>query len=135
MVAVDTTASWNYSTAAFRQANGNTANQLDMVIGVSEDIITADVTGKVTSSTATGRFVAVGVGIDSTTVNSAQLMDSGTNVASTVVCGIWSNWKGYVGAGRHTLVWLEKGSGADTQTWQGNVAGYIQTGIIGSLLG
>ena len=135
MKVVEATPTWNYSVTAYRQVNANVANQLDCVIGVSEDIVTADVTGKVISSTAIARSVAVGIGIDSSTVNSAQIQDCGPNVSSGLVAGCWANYKGLISAGRHTLVWLEKGGGVDTQTWEGtNGDTYIQTGILGTLI-
>ena len=45
-------------------------------------------------------------------------------------------YEGIVAAGRHTLVWLEKGAGAGTQIWQGDSGStFIQTGISGFLRG
>lgn len=134
MSVVDTTDSWAYSTATYQQANAAAANQLDMVIGVSEDAVDASVNGIATSSGATGRAVSVGVGVDSTSVNSAQ-RTSFTFVtnATTLSCMGW--YLGYPGIGKHVLVWLEKGGGTDTQTWYGdNGSTYQQSGISGSLL-
>ena len=45
MSASDATASWTYSTATFRQANGSAANQLNFVVGYSEDAVEARVVG------------------------------------------------------------------------------------------
>jgi len=127
----DGTNSWNYSTATFRQANGSPLNQLDFVIGVSEDAINANVYGVVASNA--GVPVSVGIGLDSTTVNSAIML--GQAIASTTISdGLNAFYTAFVPAGRHTLVWLELGGGAGTQTWFGdNGSLTLSSGIIGSI--
>src|SRR5262245_1646170 len=137
MKAVDATDTWNYSTATFRQANASAANQLDMVIGVSEDMVHAQVAGRAVNSTASNRLIAVGIGLDSTTTNSAGIRDTGTSASVTVLGTPKAIYDDYPGAGRHTLVWLEIGAGTDTQTWQGDNASGTTTqfGIIGFLRG
>lgn len=70
MSRVDTSDTWNYSANAFQQANAAAANQLDYVQGVSEDPVRAEAVGLVISSGAAFRGSTVGVGVDSTTVNS-----------------------------------------------------------------
>ncbi len=134
MKAVDATASWNYSTATYRQANANTANQLDMVIGVSEDQVIAHATHKGVSSGATQRAVGTGIGIDSTTVNSAttyinQLV---TNAFAMIIV---ADYVGFPGIGRHFLAWLEIGAGGDTQTFVGNNGSTLIDGITGIIRG
>lgn len=135
MIVVDTTDLWNYTTATYRQARASTANQLDMVIGVSEDVVSASVIG-VFANTSAGVTAGVGVGVDSTSVNSAQLM-SGT-VSQSVSNGneTRAEWRGYPGVGRHTLVWLERSEAAGTTTWSGD-GGLVarQCGIFGYLMG
>lgn len=135
MRAVDTANSWTWSTNAYQQANANAANQLDMVIGVSEDLVYATSVSQATSSGATLRAVAAGIGLDSTTVNSAGLLGF-INVNSTATA-LWveATFNNTIAVGRHTLVWLEKGAGADTQTFFGDNGGFGQNGIQGFLLG
>ena len=72
MVRGESTTTWTYSTASYRQVNNSTSNQISAVIGVSEDSITVIACNTVLSSGATGRPVAGGIGINSTTVNSAR---------------------------------------------------------------
>jgi len=135
MSRVDTTNTWNYSSTTFQQANANAANQLDMVIGVAEDEVHAQALGDYGSSGATFRLGAIGIGVDSTTVNSGQIyISSPANSGTAGLCHVM--YEGIVAAGRHTLVWLEKGAGADTQIWQGDSGStFIQTGISGFLRG
>jgi hypothetical protein len=136
--AVDATVTWNYSTNAFRQANANTANQLDFVIGVAEDNIYVQATSEVTNSTATGRQCKTGIGIDSTTVNSATKF-TGNLVSNTIGFIITAEYNTVPTAGRHFYAWLESGGGTDTQTWDGTTvfatASTTQTGIIGWMMG
>lgn len=137
MTAVDSTDSWNYSTAAFRQANNNAANQLDFIVGVSEDTVYAMAQGKALNSTTTARGIAVGVGVDGATTTSTF------NISVTE--GTRSDDSGYpycyydyvLSPGRHTLLWLERGAGADTQTWYGDdgIPTRAQFGIYGYLFG
>lgn len=135
MKVVDGTDSWTYSTAAFQQANANAANQLDFVIGVSEDSVFAQSISQGKSSGVTLRNIRSGIGLDSTTVNSA-VIQGWINVDTTAV-GLWASsyFDAPIAVGRHILVWLERGGGADTQTFYGDNGGVGQTGIQGYLLG
>lgn len=143
MKVIEIANSWNYSLAVYRQANANAANQLDYVIGISEDMISAQVHAEAASSTGQIRVVISGIGVDSTTIN------SGTYFGDTPVCnggglGFASfgknlvTYTSYSAIGRHFLAWLERGAGADVQTWYGdqNASGStIQSGISGWLMG
>lgn len=134
MKVVDTTDTWNYSTAAYQQANANAANQLDFIVGLSEDVVDAISTNVVFNSTSTSRATRSGIGLDSTTVNSATLSQQ-AGCTSTQVGVMFANYHAMIAVGRHTLVWLEYGGGSDTQTWRGDNAGTMQSGIIGTLWG
>lgn len=132
MQAVDGADSWNYSSATIRQANGNAANQLDFVIGVSEDTVRADAAGVCGNSTATWRTVSTLIGLDSATTKAAgSLSILGSPGAPTSVSSAIFNAP--VAVGRHTLSWLEAGAGADTQTWYGDAGAVTkyQSGITG----
>lgn len=134
MLRVDTTDTWNYTTATIRQANGSTANQLNYVVGLAEDSVDAMV-GAAASNTAQAT-IAIGVGVDSTTAFSGIYPVNNINVANTnsTVVGFY---KGIPGVGRHFLAWLEYSQNTGTTTWRGdNGAPLIsQSGITGSLLG
>jgi hypothetical protein len=133
MRVIETTNTWNYTTASFRQANGSTSNQLDVVVGVSEDQVEVNAIGAASHS-ATNVDAAVGIGIDSTTVNSAHLF-GGTKIGTTRGY-LMAFYQGPLAAGRHTIVWLEYSEATGTTTWAGdNGAVYIQTGILGSVWG
>lgn len=130
LLVTESTASWSYSTLAFQQARASTANQVAVLRGNNSQAVEATVIGTAGNSTASGQSVVVGVGIDSSTVNSARSgvnsCTSGINAVPTAV------YNGYPGLGYHEIRWLERGAGADTQAWFGNT---IQTGLSGWTLG
>lgn len=104
--ALETTDSWTYATAAFRAANNVTTvgvTRVEIVIGLSEDLVKAKVWVMAGAGVASG--VATGVGIDSTTVNSAPI-----RVAIAWTTGPSSVYSGYPGIGYHYIQWLEYGN-------------------------
>jgi hypothetical protein len=133
VAALETVNTWTYNTATFRQANANTANQLDMVVGVSEDAVEATAIAMWYDSGSADTSAGVtGVGLDSTTANSAQ------NIVQTSNPGAARSWNmaryiGLPGAGRHYLAWLERGNTSATTTWIGDNNGptTTQSGITG----
>lgn len=131
--ATETADTWTYSTATLRQANGNAANQLAYVTGSAATLVDVDIYA-IASNSGAGQTVSVGVGVDSTTVNSSQYHGQNTESAGSYnrVSGPYS---GSPGLGYHFLAWLEKGSGSGTTTWVGDagaVADY-QCGIYGTI--
>ncbi len=128
----ETTNSWNYSTATLRQANGAATNQLDYVVGQGDVLLEAHV--KIHCGGDQNNNVRVGVGVDSTTVDSSQLWGSPV-VAAGAAFPIVCEYRGYPGLGRHKLVWLEKGLGVGTQTWYGDNGGDLTSGIFGTMMG
>lgn len=137
MQVLPATATWTYTTNTYRQANATATNQLDAIIGVAEDEISVQVQITLAGS-LTGQVPAfVGIGIDSTTVNSAKLFNTASaytpqyNLATAY-------YKAIPAVGRHTFVWLEKSNIGGTTTWyctQDNQTNTISSGIIGYLKG
>lgn len=131
MKVTESTNQWDYTTATFRQANANTANQLDVVIGLSEEPVSARAFATATHSGA--QRTTTGIGVDSTSVNSADVFGGGAATASQVNV---AEYNGFPGIGRHTLVWLEWATAAGTATWYGdNNATGTQAGITGTVQG
>lgn len=134
MKVVESTDTWTYSSATFRQANNNVANQLAFVVGVEEEEVSATVAGSDTCDTL-GQTVSVGIGIDSSTVNSATIFEQNTTaVANTIAGHIHAFYEGFPGIGLRTLRWLEAGSSSGVTTWHGdNASNRLQNGITGRL--
>jgi hypothetical protein len=138
MRAVDTTNSWTYQTDTYRQARASTANQLDLIVGVDEALIGASVYAHSSDDGASARN-AIGVGLDSTSSNSAQILVTVQNQASSgnaLFKFPAAHYKGHVGVGRHFLAWLERSNSGSTTTWYGdNGLTYLQSGIHGEVMG
>lgn len=112
----DAATSWTYTTAVLRQANANADNLLDYVCGLSEEPVHAVVTANVSASTTAGNHVHVGV--DSTTVGSAQILSTPETPGANVFVVLQATYEGFPGIGRHALNRLEYGSGSGTTTWR-----------------
>lgn len=138
----EATANWTYTTATFRQARASTANQLDVLIGVSEDMINASAHSMATNSTTAPVGAVTGIGVDSTTVNSADIyLPGGYNPALTAPsrgARGEAHYSGYPGVGRHFLAWLEYSDiVAGVTTWYSTQdgAGLSLSGIFGTTKG
>jgi len=127
MTVSDATTSWTYSTATYRQANANSANQLALVIGVAEDVVDAAVYSAVSNSTTTARTVIAGLGVDSLTTASLPII--GVTTIGTSPVGLLNQLSISISAGYHYIAWLECGDGTDTQSWYGTSA----KGLFGSV--
>lgn len=126
MSATEAAASWAYSVATFRQLNNSTANQLNFIVGVAEDCVQADIIGIGAGNSAAGpQTVYVGIGLDSVTVNSGiggmLRISNGWFMSSSV------KYAGIPAVGKHYLAAIEKGAGADTQTWRSDGGGIVGT--------
>lgn len=135
--ALETADTWNYTTATIRQANNNTANQLNFVIGVAEEKVEAVAVGNALNSTG-GTISLTAIGFD---VTNAFALGSVPAIANTVT-GYYTSSVASAKltpvAGYHFLAWLEYSqAGTGTTTWAGDngTATLIQSGIIGSLRG
>lgn len=131
----DPAVSWTYNTSAFRQANANAANQIEVLLGMPIEPVKCSIFTTASSSGAVGVIAHVGIGVDSTTVNSAQIR-AGDAGFGTSLGAIHAHYSGFPGIGRHTLVWIENGAGsAGTTSWFGTPAAADQmTGMIGEVM-
>jgi hypothetical protein len=129
--ATEGTDTWSYTSTTFRQANASTANQLAYVAGVADAIVRAQVVGF--AFNANNVYITVGIGVDSSTVNSAPMY--GVNIFG-FFNGVSASYAGTPGVGYHELRWLEASSASGTTNWYGdNGTTQIQSGITGELLG
>lgn len=131
----ETTASWTYTTATARQANAATANQLNFVIGVSEDAVRATLQAMASNTTA-GVTAYIGIGLDSTsTIATGSIRGGGRLLVAATLQPMTAFYDGLIAAGRHYLSWLEYSAATGTTTWSGTTDGNQASGMIGSLLG
>lgn len=133
----EATDSWTYTTATYQQANASTANQLAMVIGVSEDAVVANLQHMV-SNTSTGVSTQAAIGLDSTSAYATGCTPGVTPIVTTsVLFSLISQYRGYPGIGYHYLAWLERSQATGTTTWYGdnNSPTVIQSGMTGIIRG
>jgi len=134
MRVMEGTNTWTYTTATIRQARATASNQLDFVVGVSEDSVRADVAiSSSNSSASVGR--TVGIGLDSTTALAAECIAQSSAAGAGARSGTSAYFDSLIAVGRHTLVWLEWSVATGTTTWYGDNGGasVFQSGIIGSI--
>lgn len=116
----EATTTWNYTTATIRQANASTSNQVEVMVGVSEDVVDLSLIVASTNGTASTRWA--GIGLDSVTVAAT----SAAVAAQSNDNGYWTHhsafYSDYPGLGRHYLSWLEASEAAGTTAWKGSVA-------------
>jgi hypothetical protein len=121
MGVIDTTNSWNYTLATWRAADGADGNRVELVIGVAECTATARV---MISADSTGAAnVSTGVGVDSASVNSAQIHGNGVFGSTEVAVPCF--YHGMLSVGYHYLQWIEISQATATTHWYGD-AGVIQ---------
>lgn len=139
MKALDSTNNWNYSTAAYRQSNNSSVNQLNFIVPIPEDPVIANTVGLTISTTATAVNVYTGIGLDSTTVNSASVfVPDTTNNGNYGVTN--ASYNAIISQGRHFLAKLERGAGVGgtTQIWYGDTeaaGNAISSAISGYVMG
>ena len=123
------TDSWTYTTAAFREANANTANRLQYVCGLSEDLVEAFV--HILTYRTVDVHSTVGIGIDVTNADSSQIR--GMYALASEYEVVRAEYRGYPGIGFHFLSWLEYSNASGTVTWFGDGGQpiLIQGGISG----
>ena len=133
----EATASWTYDGETVRQANGSTANQVEILLGLSGTLVQANlVIVNAHTDPVSNTYFAAGIGVDSTTAYHDDCAPAagffGAESKALMHNGLY---KGYPGLGYHVLTWLENGPGEitdETLTWYGSG---FKSGIYGSFLG
>lgn len=103
MLVTDSTANWNSPIGGWHQARGVTTNNVNYVVGMAYERISATVQSCESGSNASNN--SVGVGIDSSSVNSAGLFGSGAQTGGALPTLAF--YRGTPGLGYHQIVWLE----------------------------
>lgn len=132
LLATDTTSSWNYTTNAWRQVRAQVGNRVELFLGLSEDPVQAVVQAAASNATGSGQQVAAGLGVDSTTVNSAQLYGAWAPPSGTVIN---AQFMDFLAAGYHALNWLEISVATGTTVWQGTGAAAVSVGVLARMMG
>lgn len=123
LLVTDATASWTYATNTWRPARGQTSNAFEFVT-MDARRVDADVMVAVQGA---GVGFSSGVGIDSTTVNSAQRM--GVAAGTGLYFPSLGMYAGHPGLGYHKLTWLEIAYSSTTVTAYGHPDAAQQAGM------
>lgn len=120
---------YSYATATWRQANANTNNQMNVVVGLAESLIDVVLT---VNAVATTNNAAIAMSEDSTTARASE--NVGLIVSPTQITAI-AKFNKIVPVGYHYYAWLEIGNGTAV-TWIGDsgLPDTIQSGFQGDLL-
>ena len=134
-VRVEGTDTWTYSTATWRQANGSTTNQVELMVGVAEDAIT--LTLAFTSSNNNANISrGAGIGRDVTNATTDAIFVGRTLVLDTTTAGDPYTQSVTVSemppVGFHYWAWVEWSAATATTTWWGdNGSTTAQSGLMG----
>lgn len=131
---LESTSSWTYTSATWRQANAAAANQVEVVIGVAE--VTVDVRILALAQNAVGITVHVAVGEDTTAGPTTGNigMASATIGSSPTIAQITAVFRKMPAVGYHYYAWLEKSTVSGTTTWGGSFSSVdYQGGMYGSV--
>jgi hypothetical protein len=122
----DTDNTWAYASATYRSSNNSANNSISLIVGLNEDSVYAAAHGM--AATGVGVAGNYGIGIDSTTVNSAQQYWEMTGLSATLP--MTAVYNGYVGIGKHTINWLESArAGSVTFVGDDGTPGNAQSGL------
>lgn len=115
---LETTASWTYTTATFREANASTANQIGVVVGLAETAMSLSIRALVSNSGGGAVHATVGIGVDSTTTILAPSLVM-TDLAANLFQPLTGTMVTTPPLGLHVYSWNEYSVASATTTWYG----------------
>lgn len=130
---LETTDSWTYTTATYRQANGSAANQVETCVGVAEVLLDLNVIS-LAANTIGDNNCTVQVGIDEggSSANDSTVYGA-PEIANYNAKAVHATYTKYPAVGFQWWVWVEKSTATGTTTWYGDGGGITQSGIYGSI--
>lgn len=130
----DATNSWTYSTATWRQANADTANQVALICGLVDNAVQLELATQVSNSSGGAVLVRVGLGEDNTAAIAATaLVQTVTTDGLNTIRAAGARMTVTPVPGYHALTWLEYSAAAATTTWYGdnNTPTLVRSGLVG----
>lgn len=125
---LEATNSWSVSSSSWASANGSTANRVEIVNGVSESTLSLTVSiPEAYSASVIG--AQVGIGVDSTTVNSADLFGG---AASSSYNSIYSILNSVPSLGYHYFQWLQRVDSGTATFYATDVGSTRKAGMTGT---
>lgn len=134
----ETTSTWTYTTATWRQANASASNQVALVIGVDDSLVSILARG-MAWSVSSGVVLGCGVGVDSTTTPSTSMVGgSGATTPGSVYMPLIGKGELSLAVGYHYLALLEYSAASGTTNWLGAgnlLANMVEAGISAQVMG
>jgi len=113
----EATTSWNYTTATYRQANANTLNQFNFILGLSSplNLLSQQRVG----NSIVGTRIEGGMALDlnNTVTNAAAFVAFNPIAAATSPNQYYSPFNDIVTQGKHYIALIEYSNAAGTTTW------------------
>lgn len=124
---------YTYSTAAYRQANADTANQVEVFAGLVGSNVSLRLAAPTQTLDATaGQYGRAAIGIDSTTAAAAACRPGYRSLISGHGVGpMIAEYDDICPLGYHKFTMLESGAGVGVQNWYDSAVG---CGLIGSVV-
>lgn len=116
-----------WSADSWHTVNAEPDQKITYLQAVAGRQVSARFALRVGSSGTTARFADVGLGIDSNAFENATTRSQAT-VSSTLPAVPTAEYRGMSSTGYHEIYALERGGGADVQTWTGNFGAHRLTG-------
>lgn len=127
----DPAASWTYTTAAWRQANGSASNKVEVLFALGGGML--DIIASALIGPSVNGANRAGIGVDVTNANLATL--TGITAAASPATSVNAVYRGCPGMGYHYAAPLEYGSGSGITTWFGDSGTDLyRSGLSGSVL-
>jgi len=120
-------ATYTYSSQAWRQAEGNATNQVEVLLGLAGISVEAESVSIAQASAAAEGFFFSGIGVDSAIEPAADALRGWGLAHSGQYSSATAKYRGYPGMGHHTLVNLEFGNASGV-----TFLGYGQSPLSGS---
>lgn len=133
--AIDTTDSWNYNSSTYRAARNDFANRVEFIANQINTLVKVTVLSQMYGTSTAGN---VGIGLDSTSTNTAQLL-SGFNMpnittSANLYIPVHATYDGQPAVGYHFLQWVERAI-TGTPSFKGDDGGNMQAGIRAHIMG
>lgn len=113
LLKTEATSSWSYSTNAWRYGSGDSAMQVEVVVGVAETAIGLQATGAFTNTGANGEaYISIGEDVSNAPAASAINATNGSTAGGTSSkMGLTATLVKLPAIGRHFYAWIENAGG------------------------
>lgn len=117
----DSTDSWTYTTATWRQVRASAENQINFICG--EPMPWNSSYSVVAANSSAGSLFYIAIGFDSTSAFVGATGHNASDAAPSTVCQLRASASGTAGVGLHYISALENSQASGTTSWYGDAGG------------